>query len=320
MIRIRFVIGVGAAALVVGGAAMAACGGNDVTLCGGGTTNVGGVCVVDANDGETLDVAIGPDGELDAAPPIDAGLTDGGFIADAGDASVPPNRCPFGKGPVMAEVPNLYWDAGTFCIDTTEVSEAHYNQFLTAIGGGTGDAGVQPSYCPQINFDYTPGMPNVDFGPYVYDPNKNPNLPVRGVDWCDAYAYCKWAGKRLCDRYDKSSPAVADAGNWKVYETSIACSQNKGQKYAYGSVPQQGLCPALPINDAAATPVGTSQCKGTVPPYSEVYDTSGSVSEWFAACSPAGCTAGGAAQCDLISVDRYAGEHSAGRGIRCCAD
>src|SRR5581483_7438365 len=65
----------------------------------------------------------------------------------------------------------IYLDA--FYIDTFEVSVARYAAFMQASG----------------NVHAPEGWPE--------DPGKVANLPVVGVDWRDAEAYCKWAGKRL---------------------------------------------------------------------------------------------------------------------------
>jgi hypothetical protein len=297
---VRWVLGLGSLAIGVGAAVVVACGGSDLTMCGAGTVNVGGVCVVATDDGSVLDTG-SPDVDSpdEGLPPDDSG-SDGTAPIDASTPDVdagPPNRCPYGKGPVMAEIPNTLWDAGTFCIDTTEVSEAQYDAFLKDIGGGKGDAGPQTlNFCAVNNLDYTPGLPSVQDGTYVYDPVKNPNLPVRGVDWCDAYAYCRWAGKRLCERYDKT-PApdgTKDAGTWRMFETNITCSQNNLlQKYAYGQTYQAGVCPPSTLVDASYPPIGTTQCHGTAKPYSDVYDTSGSVAEWYGSCSNFGCATGG---------------------------
>ena len=64
----------------------------------------------------------------------------------------------------------IYIDA--FYIDRYEVSNADYKKFMDATARAT-----------PTSFN---------------DPQRNAeNLPVVGVDWADAEAYCKWAKKRL---------------------------------------------------------------------------------------------------------------------------
>lgn len=66
----------------------------------------------------------------------------------------------------------IYLDA--FYIDRFEVTTARYAKFLEATGS---------SYPPE--------------GWEALDLNRGSDLPVVGVDWNDADAYCKWAGRRL---------------------------------------------------------------------------------------------------------------------------
>lgn len=70
-----------------------------------------------------------------------------------------------------------------FEIGSREVSNGEYQQFLAA----QQDPAIQPGECAW-NDDFTP----------TQWPVASATLPVVNIDWCDARAYCAWAGKRLC--------------------------------------------------------------------------------------------------------------------------
>src|SRR5262249_6416251 len=91
----------------------------------------------------------------------------------------------------MVEVPH---PAGTFCIDATEVTNGAYKAFLAA----SPDPSAQPAFCGW-NTDYSPSS--------FYGPDDH---PVVYVDWCDAYAYCEAAGKRLCGAIGGGAVATAN--------------------------------------------------------------------------------------------------------------
>ena len=94
-----------------------------------------------------------------------------------------------------------------FKIDKYEVTNAEYQQFLNWVNSN-GDTTVRHASQPK-NKDHTPRY----WKPFVpkvltytgmaklqhFDDNtfKKPNQPVVGIDWYSAYAYAKWAGKRL---------------------------------------------------------------------------------------------------------------------------
>ena len=75
-----------------------------------------------------------------------------------------------------------------FYLDTREVSNAEYREFLAAIAGGAGHGHCHPGEPP--GKDHTPRFLND--GRFNGD-----TLPVVGVDWYDAFAYAAWAGKAL---------------------------------------------------------------------------------------------------------------------------
>jgi len=93
-----------------------------------------------------------------------------------------------------------------FAIDRYEVTNAQYRMFLADVAE-MGDERFRHPDQPSGK-DHTPRYWK-DFNPLLKDPEyarlaqftsgtfTQNNTPVVGVDWFDAYAYAKWAGKRL---------------------------------------------------------------------------------------------------------------------------
>jgi formylglycine-generating enzyme required for sulfatase activity len=219
------------------------------------------------------------EGGLDDAPPNedDTGVPpgEGGTFDGAG---LP---CPGDKGPVMVRVGTA---ANNFCIDSTEVTVGHYREFTTATAG---DAAGQPAACAWNN-SYAAGAG----GP-------TDDLPIAGIDWCDARAYCHWAGKRLCGKQQGNEFAgpvsEADLIDFNTHEWLMACS-NVGQlRYPYGGIQQPTACNTGEV-DAGRTVAVKSKtaCQGG---FAGVYDMVGNLWEWIdGPCAPpdAGRDAAGA--------------------------
>jgi formylglycine-generating enzyme required for sulfatase activity len=191
--------------------------------------------------------------------------------------------------------------AGDFCIDATEVTNAHYQAFLDVKDGPQlGPCDWNTTYVP------TAGWP----GPA--------DLPVGSVDWCDALDYCAWAGKRLCT----------------LSEWTSACSHGGAQDYPYGATYAAQACNVPDTNApvGVATPVASKpSCEGGYP---GLFDMIGNAGEWIYDCDGANgpddkCSyAGGGfayaslgpdAKCSYTYRDPRSSHYDDG-GIRCCAD
>ena len=124
-----------------------------------------------------------------------------------------------------------------FYMDADEVTNAQYRKFMSATGHR------KPSY-------------------YWNDSAYNqPNQPVVGVDWHDAVAYARWAGKRL--------PTEAE---WEY----AARGGLSGKKYPWGDLVGSSQA-NYNRNVGKPVPVGSFEPNGY-----GLYDMAGNVYEWCA--------------------------------------
>ena len=125
----------------------------------------------------------------------------------------------------MVEVPRV--DGGSYCVDATEVTKRMYEQFLAA----SPSAANQPAGC-EWNSTYGPPGP----GP------GGPDLPATYVDWCDAHAYCAWAGKRLCGAIEGGSLPFDEAAQSNQSQWYMACSRGGELDFPYGDYSDSTAC------------------------------------------------------------------------------
>ncbi len=252
----------------------------------------GGVCAAEtgvAEDAPLDEEETGPAPE--AGPSFEGGLP-----------------CPGPPGPTMVRVGTA---SNNFCIDSTEVTVGQYREFTDAVAG---DAGGQPPECAW-NTSYQAGAGGAD------------DIPIAAVDWCDARAFCAWAGKRLCGKHADGkfvgSVGPNDLGDFTTHEWFIACSDLGQLKYPYGSIMSATSC-NVGENDAGRTlPVKSkSGCQGGFP---GVYDMVGNVWEWFdGPCPPpdagAGVDAGDAGPAKQQCIVKGAGFPNSGPNLDCRVD
>ncbi len=212
-----------------------------------------------------------------------------------------------------------------FCIDSTEVTNAQYAQFLTAMGTTTSGQSAQ---CSGWNTSFTPTMGWPATG-------ARSEYPVNYVDWCDAERYCGWAGKRLCGRIGGGGiPNDITRDDFDVNEWIYACSAAGTKTYPYGSAHIVGRCN---MNDyGAGGIIAVKQANQCVGGYAGIHDMIGNVYEWVNGCDTSNTGAAAATDaCHIVGSAYYRdiansycanmgylGSRGTGRddvGIRCCA-
>ncbi|MFW5739361.1 MAG: formylglycine-generating enzyme family protein, partial [Myxococcota bacterium] len=167
-----------------------------------------------------------------------------------------------------------------YCIDATEVTQGQYAAFLQA-GTGTNS---QPNYC-EWNNNYQPATSGGDCTSSSFAPSTHPDRPVVCIDWCDAAAYCAWAGMRLCGAIGGNSTDFDNNTSAAASQWHNACTASGANVYAYGSAFEPLSCNGQDYGAAASVPVGqASACTAESAPFSSLRDMSGNVWEWEDAC------------------------------------
>jgi formylglycine-generating enzyme required for sulfatase activity len=214
----------------------------------------------DSSGTDTSPPADGATSDTGPPPPVD-GSTDTGAHDASGDST--PGPCVSSAGPALVAV-------GSFCVDSTEVTNDQYTQFLAA--------------SPPLSLAPAPACSyKASFTPSTAIPVGKGTNPVVFVDWCDAYAYCAWAGKHLCGAIGGGQSSKADAANKNVDEWYVACSADGANVFPYGgNTYVQGKCNDSEAKTNGTRPVGSfTGCKGGYP---GLVDMNGNAYEWEDAC------------------------------------
>lgn len=245
---------------------------------------------------------------------------------------------PCRDGMALARLSNDGAPGSSFCIDTFEVTQGQYNEFLLGVNAGT-ITPVLPFEGCQGHVGYDPGAaPGGDDCRDAYQPEVTPDLPVTCVDFCDAAAYCVSKGKGLCGGRKTASLDPTDLSQPKFDQWFVACAGgDPGHKYPYGDTFDASACN---VNQPGTGPVvgdDFARCVTTA----GVHHLSGNVAEWGASClnnAPSSLciirggsflTENGEADAGCIHREDEASDIDQGAprlsrrahiGFRCCAD
>ncbi len=174
----------------------------------------------------------------------DGGLVEGGDATPNGDAGIDGAfACPVSKaGPLLVAVPA----PAPFCMDATEVTAAQYNAWTPR------SLALLPSGCATTFRDASA---------LISDPN-----PVDFPGWCDAYAFCAYAGKRLCT----------------TAELTFACTLGGAHQWPYGDAFAGSACNGAEQGLDATWPSGShASCEGA---FRGLFDLVGNTDEWTGTC------------------------------------
>jgi formylglycine-generating enzyme required for sulfatase activity len=163
-------------------------------------------------------------------------------------------------------------DSG-FCIDRTEVSNAAYKKFLA----------TKPSLSIQEPFCSFNGSFDFDTDPMVCKMRQTgDDYPATCVNWCDASAFCRSAGKHLCGKIHGGKIPDAAYKDPAQDEWFDACSRNGALVFSTGGTFDSAQCNG---NKGGTIPVGVpghEVCQGG---YNGLMHMSGNAREWEDSCS-----------------------------------
>lgn len=196
-------------------------------------------------------------------------------------------------------------DGACFWMDEHEVTVSAYSAFLKATASWEA-----PAECPA----------DADHLPHAGCSGASADDMARTcVDWCDAAAFCHWAGMRLCGG---PGPDFQDA---RTSDWFSACSDGGPRQYPYADTFDAAACN---VGSGGPWPADGATARTTCRAASGVRDLIGNVAEWVnEGCGDGQClTRGGSflqggrdITCGASQPSLPITSARADTGFRCCA-
>jgi formylglycine-generating enzyme required for sulfatase activity len=227
-------------------------------------------------DGDYDRAPEGADGGADTATPDDASLVP----VDAPDEATP--------APIDAAIAPLVPVAGGYAVGALEVTSRAYDAWL-ATAPRTED---QPATCAWN----TAFAPDATCMMQACRGVGCPEHPQVCVDWCDAFAFCRAVGQRLCGRIGGGAEGFTEYATPTRSQWFGACSSGGSRAFPYGNGYHVAYCNGgdnqqtgcVPGAECRTVIAGSStRCAADAVDGGAPFDMSGNASEWTDACSAA---------------------------------
>ena len=236
---------------------------DDVGDGDGDTTGDGDGEPTGDGDGEPTGDGDGESGDGDGEDENDDSNPTGDGLCENTCGAVDCGECPNGSTVMV----------GNYIIDGTEVTAAAYGDFLAIEFDPEYFAQLLPQGC-EFKSDFTPDQ---------FPAEPSDFIPVVGIDWCDAMAYCTWAGKHLCGAIGGGEAPLNEVQNPATNEWYRACTGGGISNYPYGLMYDPTACNTSDAGWNQLTDVGgLPNCEGG---FDGLFDMSGNVWEWTNSCN-----------------------------------